>query len=905
MAAPLVATKLFVPTLRAGSIRRPRLSDRLERGGPTRLVLVSAPAGFGKSTLLAEWLAAPPAGRVAFLALDRTDDDPVAFWSHLATALRDSSGAGAAVAEGARAGMPPDEAALAALLNELGALPHPVEIVLDDYHLVDRAEIHRGVAFLLERLPPNARLLIATRVDPPLPLARLRAQGELVEVRSADLRFTAGEASAYLNGTMGLGLSPANLTALGDRTEGWIAALQLAALSLDGRDDVAGFIAGFTGNDRYVFDYLVEEVLQRQRPEVRSFLLRTSILERIGGPLCDAVLGSGGSAAMLAALHRQNLFLVPLDDRRQWYRYHHLFAEVLQAHLADEAPGDLPALHGRASAWLAAAGELAPAIRHALAGGDFERAAGMIAGAIPELRRARREVVIRDWLRALPDPLVRSRPNLAVGLAGALLANGEFADADRLLADAEGALAAEDAGGTGPGTAEGDEADQERRRLPAQIELYRAAMAQVRGDAPAMLASARRALDRALPGDHLGEASASGLIGIAHWTLGGLAAAQDAWAVCIAGLGRAGHVSDALGATVALADIAATRGRLREAATAYETGLRHAATAGGTLRGAADLHAGLAALEIERGDVDAARTHLARSRELGERAGLGPYRYRLALAEAALSRAEGNVAGALDHLAEAGRVYVGDFFPDVRPVAAVAARVRIAAGQIEAAARWRRESGVGAEDDLSFLREYEHLTLARLLLAEAPAAGVARRTEPLPAFLDRLGEAAERGGRVASVVDVAILRALAAGSRNEGRALDALAPALDLAEPEGWVRPFVDGGGPMADLLRAALRRGLAAVFVRELLAAFAPSRVAAPPRGGDAPEPLSERELDVLRLLRTDLDGPAIADELMVSLNTLRTHTRKIYEKLGVNSRRAAVRRAEELNLAGRRSGR
>ena len=369
MTTPLLETKLYVPGSRRGLVPRPRLSERLDRGAASKLMLVSAPAGFGKTTLLAEWLVAgPPAptneGSAAWLSLDQGDNDPASFWTYVIAALRTvAPGVGASVLTLLQEPQPsPIQTVLATLLNDLSAIANDVVLVLDDYHVIDARDVHDGMAFLLEHLPPQIHLVIASRADPALPLARLRGRGELVEIRAADLRFTPDEAAAYLNEVMGLQLRAQDVTALEGRTEGWIAALQLAALSMQGRDDVAGFIAGFAGDDRYIVDYLVEEVLQRQPEHVRSFLLQTSILDRLSGSLCDAVTGQDGGKAKLAALERGNLFLVPLDDRRRWYRYHQLFADVLQAHLLDEQPDDVPDLHRRASAWYEQNGEPSEAI---------------------------------------------------------------------------------------------------------------------------------------------------------------------------------------------------------------------------------------------------------------------------------------------------------------------------------------------------------------------------------------------------------------------------------------------------------------------------------------------------------------------------------------------------------------
>ena len=421
--APLLETKFYVPRPRRGLVPRPRLSERLDRGAASKLTLVSAPAGFGKTTLLTEWLAAGPAAPAdqrlaAWLSLDRGDNDPASFWTYVIAALRTVA---PGVGEGALALLqaprpPPIETVLTALLNDLGAIAGDIVLVLDDYHVIDARDVQDGMAFLLDHLPPGLHVVIASRADPALPLARWRARGELVEIRAAELRFTPEEAAAYLNEMMGLQLTARDVAALEGRTEGWIAALQLAALSMQGRDDVAGFIAGFAGDDRYVVDYLAEEVLQRQPDRVQAFLLQTSILGRLSGPLCDAVTGQGGGKAMLEALDRGNLFLVPLDDRRRWYRYHHLFADVLQARLLDEQPDQVPDLHRRASAWYQRNGEPSVAIGHALAAEDFGRAADLVELAIPAMRMTRQEATVRGWLKALPDEVVRVRPVLSVAV---------------------------------------------------------------------------------------------------------------------------------------------------------------------------------------------------------------------------------------------------------------------------------------------------------------------------------------------------------------------------------------------------------------------------------------------------------------------------------------------------------
>ena len=728
MAGPLLETKLHVPRWRRSLVARPRLSERLSRGAESALTLVSAPAGFGKTTLLAEWLAVAAADRrsVAWLSLDQRDNDPALFWTYLVAALNTGApGGGAGALSLLQPPQPPNEAGLVALLNDLDAISNDVVLVLDDYHVIDARDVQDGMAFLLEHLPPQVHLVIASRTDPPLPLARLRGRGELAEIRAADLRFTPGEAAEYLNEVMGLALTAADVAALEGRTEGWIAALQLAALSMQGREDTAAFIDGFAGDDRYIVDFLAEEVLQRQPDHVQHFLLQTSILDRLSGPLCDAVTGQDGGKAKLTALERGNLFLVPLDDRRRWYRYHQLFADVLQARLLDEQPDDVPDLHRRASAWYEQNDEPSEAIRHALAAQDFERAADLIELAIPAMRRSRQEAAVLGWLELLPDEVVRVRPVLSVGFAGALLAGGEYEAVEARLRDAERWLDGATGirlGSQAPAAEMVVVDDAEFRRLPAEIELYRAAQALVRGDGPGTVRHARRALELSPADEHLGRASAAALMGLAFWASGDLEAGYSGYAECMAGLRRAGHIADTFGCAIALADIRRTQGRLGEAMRTYEQALQRASEPGGpVLRGTADMYVGMSEVHRERDDLPAATQQLLRSQELGEHTGLPQNRYRWRVAMARIREAEGDLGGALDLLNEAERLYVGDFFPNVRPVPALRARVRVALGELGEALGWARERGLSVADDLSYLREFEHITLARMLLAQYAA----------------------------------------------------------------------------------------------------------------------------------------------------------------------------------------
>jgi LuxR family maltose regulon positive regulatory protein len=893
--AALLASKHRVPSRRPSAVARPRLADRLDPATRSALSVLSAPAGFGKTTLLTDWLATIPADEasIAWLSLDHGDNDPAVFWTYVITALQTATdGVGAGALQLLASSTPSTEAALGALLNDLNRLSKDLVLVLDDYHLIEAAEVRDGMTFLLDHQPPRLHLVLATRADPSLPLARMRARGQLVEVRAADLRFTAEESATYLNGTMGLGLSQGDVSALDGRTEGWIAALQLAALSLQGRDDVSAFIAGFAGDDRYIVDYLAEEVLAHQPAEVRDFLLKTSVLERLTGPLCDVVTGREGGKATLVALDRANLFLVPLDDRRQWYRYHHLFADVLQAHLLDEEPEAVPELHRRAATWFGANGDISQAIRHALAGGDPDRAAELLELAIPMLRRERREAQFTRWVRELPDDVVRVRPVLGVAFVGGLAQAWDFGGAAERLSDIEASLRPD--GGVWPeqppaGLIVVDDAGY--RSLPGHIQMYRAALSLVGGDLAGTVAHAQAALSLATPEDDLTRSAAGALAGLASWSTGDLAGAHAAYTQSVVGLTKLGMIGDVLGCSVTLGDLRRTQGRLSDAVRTYQSALELAAQQPGAepLRGTADMQVGLAGVLLERDDLAGTAELLATSRRLGEHNGLpqNPYRWRLVTAR--LREAEGDVDSALELLDEADRVYAGDFSPNVRPVPAVRARLRIRRGELSQVDAWAREQQLSADDELAYLREYEHLTVARLLLARDSTAEAI-------GLLERLLAAAEEGERGATVIEVLILLALAHQARRDlPAALAVLDRAVALAQPEGFVRLFADEGPPLAALLKALGKRATAPEYTRRLLIAMTDEH---PSDQQGLVEPLSDRELDVLGLLATDLDGPDIARQLFVSLNTLRTHTKNIYAKLGVTSRRAAVSQAQALHL-------
>jgi LuxR family transcriptional regulator, maltose regulon positive regulatory protein len=898
----LVYTKLRPSQARSKLVARPRLTARLEREVGRKLTLISAPAGFGKTSLLNEWFGSGANGELsaAWVSLDEGDNDPVRFLSYLVAALRRTGeeGFGEGVLAALRSPEPPQMAAvLGALVNELADLPGEVTVVLDDYHAIDSESVHMIVTFLLEHLPESTHLVISSRVDPPLPLARLRARGQMRELHAAELRFTPEEAAAFLGDVMGLDLSADDVAALEGVTEGWIAALQLAALSMRERKDVSDFIRSFSGGHRDVFDFLAEEVLERQNEQVQAFLLETSVLYSLSGPLCDALTGRSDGQHTLERLERENLLLVPLDDERVWYRYHHLFADFLRGRLERERPERLTPLHLKASGWYEENGLVAEAVRHALSAGDHERAARLIERGTAQTWYSGEVVTLLSWLRALPIEAMRSRPLLLVWYAATLMLAGRLDGVEPILREAEDAIAAAESQGEEPGPG-ADGTDP--RYLPATAASVRSLYARRSGDPQRAVEHARRAL-ALLPEDNLDPRSFA-LISLAqaYEAAGELDAAIAAFADAGA-LGRAGgHDYITLSAMASRANLQLARGRLREAGDVLRSALGYAAERGAELLPAVgSVRIGIGELLYEWDDLDAAKRHLTEGVKLAGRTGDVEILMRGHIALSQVRQAQGDAEGALAAAREADRVAQRSGADNAIVDAAVwKARLHLMAGDLaSASSEHERAASVGEVRPGS--RALEWICLARLLIARSEPG------EALP-LLAQLQEMVQTAGRT---IEILALQALALLAKDEKeRAVSTLAEALVLAEPEGYVRSFVDEGSKMAEVLSGVLdarQRGrlessdrIPAHYLRKLLAALERDASGAGMPAAGLPEPLSEREQEVLALIAAGKTNRQISSELFVSVGTVKTHINNTYRKLDAHSRTQALARARELDL-------
>jgi LuxR family maltose regulon positive regulatory protein len=942
----LLATKLHVPRPQPGFVPRRRLVEALGEGLARGRVLVCAPAGFGKTALLADW--ARGGGRpVAWLGLDGGDSDPARFWRYAVAAL-DQARPGLAGRVGPLLGPPPPrsfEGLVTAVINELAADPGPDEVllVLDDYHLVDSGPVHESVAFLLENLPPGLRVVVSGRADPPLPLARLRARGQLAELRAADLRFTPEEAAALLGETAGPGLPGTAVAALVARTEGWAAGLQLAGLSLRGHADPAGFAAAFSGSHRFVLDYLADEVLDGQTGQVRAFLLETSVLERLSGELCDAVTGRAGGQAVLQDIERAGLFLVPLDEVRGWWRYHHLFADLLRARLQAEQPGRVQALHRAAAAWCDEHDLADDGVRHALAAGDAAWAARVVERHVETLLGRSEGATLRRWLSALPAESLRDRPRLCLAQAYGAAMGFQVEALEALLDDAERAFAVS---GDEPYEDPAGRPVSVLANVPAGIAFLRASLARLRGDAALAAGYNRQALAQLGEEDWLMRSFVRWNRAVADWLGGRLGPAERGLAEVLAERRAAdeavrrvgGEPTEVLRAVEGgteffagflamrvcydLGEVQRAQGNLDTALATYRQALDTAGESSQTAHtGLA--HVGLAQVLYERNELTAALDHATRGVTLCRQLAFTPPLATGLAVVARIRHAHGDAAGALEAMGEAGQV---ELSPQVitllNPVPSQRARLLLAQGDVRAAAQWTTAAGLSPDDEPDYPREPAYLVLARVLLAQ---------NDPGPActLLQRLLDAAASQGRTGSIIEIQGLRALALAAHGDhASAVGALTEALTLARRHGYVRVLADEGAPMHALLAqlsAARPAQLSAARPAQLSAArpgqqHAARRIdpgylaallhacgqadAVPPwrRAAAAPpglaEPLTDRELEVLRLIAAGRSNQRIAHDLVVALDTVKKHVTHVLGKLGAANRTEAAARARQLGL-------
>ena len=802
----LLATKLHMPGPRPGQVARSRLMARLDEGLARGLVLVCAPAGYGKTVLLADWTRRGefPA---AWLSLDAGDNDPARFWHHAVAAL-DRARPGTGERVGPLLGPPAPtsfQGLVTALINDLAA--DQALLVLDDYHLISAQQVHESLAFLLEHRPAGICVVLASRSDPPLPLARLRARGQLTEVRAAELRFTAAEAGELLQHAVSA-LPDASVAALAARTEGWAAGLQLAALSLRGQHDAAAFVAAFTGSHRYVLDYLAEEVLERQDEQLRTFLLETSVLDRLSGPLCDAVTGREGSQALLEQAERAGLFLVPLDEVRGWWRYHHLFADLLRARLQQEQPGRLAQLHRNAAAWYSRHGLADDAIGHAAAAGEMLWAARIIEQHFDLVHRIRGEAATIDrWMSVLPAEVVRSRPRLLLAQAHMAADSGHPEVVAPLL---DAVDCAPSGWADEPFEPASGAAASFLVNVPALTALNRSYLAQLHGDAEATAAFAAQTLAESKPEEGALSATAHGFLAVAEWLRGRLTEAERALASSVTGWRETSQLTLIAWGCYELMLIQLAQGRLDAAALTCEQTLDSLVTSGRSAPAAGPSYAGLAEVAYQRDELDVALRHATEGIALCRQFVYTPPLAGGLATLAMIRQATGDPAGALEAVAEADQAAPGPAGL-LNPVPARRAWLLLAQGDLAAAARFAQDNGLGPDDEPDYARESGHLVLARILLAQD-------RPGQALALLDRLHAAAAVQDRTGSLIEIGALRALAlAASGDEAGAVATLAGALLLACPQGYVRVFADEGPPMAALLGrliAAQRTGRAAAEV-------------------------------------------------------------------------------------------
>lgn len=876
------------------------LTDGIENG--RKLILISAPAGFGKTTLVSSWIEGTniPA---AWISLDEGDDDLARFLTYLIAALQtlisEVGDSVLAALQSSQTVSPND--LLTTLLNELNSIEDDFILVLDDFHTVNSRAMGELLSFLVEHMPPAMHLVITTREDPALPLARLRARNLLTEVRAADLRFTESEAADFLNQVMGLNLSTENISMLENRTEGWIAGLQLAALSMQGHAsrDITEIIRSFSGAHQFVLDYLLEEVLKEQPEALQGFLLSTSILNRLSGSLCDALNEGTSAQETLEQLERANLFVIPLDNERKWYRYHHLFRDLLRQSLSQKhSKEEIAAMHIRASEWFEREGEIGEAFHHAMSAADFERAARLLESNWLAMDENFQTAAWLGWVKQLPASVKRLRPVLLTQIGWSYMDAGNVLLSETSLRDAEASFKRPHA--------EMVIVEKEQfRTLPARIAFARAYNAQTQNRFDDVVRYVETVLDIIPHEDQYMQAQASSILSTAYWANGELDKAYGLMSGWVEAAKQAGNFVFAVAASFGKADILITQGRLRDAMHVYQTALSLAAE-NDAEEHTAHHHLGLGLLHHEMGEDELAGHHLQKAFELGRQTTIVDWMYRKSLAQAYLKESEGDLHGALELLNDAQRFYVRTPIPNLRPVEAMRARIHIKQNHLNKAQAWAHQSGHSLQDTPIFLHEFGYLTLARIVLTENQND---RHFQTMLHMLDALLKQAESRNDLRSRIEILVTQALAYSAKDSTKALAALEQALTLAKPEGYLRLFANEGKPM-HLLISDLRVMIGKTahpllqYVEKILAAFSQPVQPQNPKSKtvnpkyELIDPLSDRELEVLRLIAQGLSNQEITQKLVVALSTVKGHNLRIFAKLQAKSRTAAIARARELGI-------
>ncbi|MDX1417283.1 MAG: LuxR C-terminal-related transcriptional regulator [Candidatus Promineifilaceae bacterium] len=896
-------TKVFKPLPRPGFVERPRLTDLLTAGlglgddtteTAARLILVSAPAGFGKTTLISAWLAQAADLQTAWLSLDEGDNDPIRFLAYLIAAVQGPEpDAGETAVRLLQSPQPPPvETILTFLINDLSQDDRPLILVLEDYHVITTSAVHQALAFLLDNQPPHLNLLLTTRSDPPLPLSRLRARGQIVEIRANDLRFTTDEAGKFLNQVMGLNLTREALAALEERTEGWIAGLQLAALSMQGRGDLTNFISSFTGSHRLIIDYLSEEVLNQQAIPVRKFLLATSILERVCGQLADALTQSSSGQETLEYLEQANLFLIPLDDERRWFRYHHLFGDVLRKRLQLVPPSqtngviEAAELHSRASAWFEQEGFIDEAIQHALAATDVERAVALVEQYSLVMFQHSNILSVRSWLERLPSELVLTRPRLILAHGWVMVLTGHGEAIEQWLSASQASTAFTDPD------------------LPVDIlgelALLRATQARYQREDARSLELALQAQEL-LSDDNRGLlAGALYTIAAAHMHQGDIGAASQAFAESVILGETKGGPYMALAALQELSELQVRQGRLNQVILTCQKTVSMAARWNWQSMPAVGMaHIYFGQVLYERNNLIGATHELIdginQLRGSTDQFVLAPGYVTLSKIQMARNDFEGafaNIQRGEDWLI---KMQMGDRGAGTL-LALGKIRLWISQGQLDVAARWFETCQWWAEEtNIGYL---QRLALVRLRLAQSRLNPQRQILLEVTETLNRLLALKETGKWFGQVIAVLVLQALVSQVQGDSAgAHTSLERALRLAEPEDYCRVFLDEGEPLASLLLQARQRSCFTNYVDNLLDAFR-AEEANQPEADSLPEPLSNRELEVLRLAAAGASNKEIAGRLFIALPTVKKHISNILVKLDTSNRTEAATRARELNL-------